>query len=92
MCDIADIHAADIHAAFWTMIRAADIHAAKRASLLVLQINPTARQICLRSGGDSFMEVWVFQLLSFFFSPGSRGEGPCTDPLAVGSTYGANRV
>ena len=36
--------------------RAAEIHAAKRASLLVLHMDPMARQICLRSGGDSFME------------------------------------
>ena len=33
-----------------------EIHAPKRASLLVLHMGPTARQICLHSGGDSFME------------------------------------
>ena len=36
--------------------RAAEIHASKRASLRVLHMGPTARQICLHSGGDSFME------------------------------------
>ena len=36
--------------------RAAEIHPSKRASRFVLHTDPTARQICLHTGGDSFME------------------------------------
>ena len=35
--------------------RATGIHPAQRASHLVLHMEPFARQICLQSGGDSFM-------------------------------------
>ena len=40
--------------ALWN--RTAEIHPAQRASHLVLHMETFARQICLQSGGDSFME------------------------------------
>ena len=53
--------------------RTAEIHPAQRASQLVLHMEPFARQICLQSGGDSFMDgvevVEVLQVLKQYFSP-----------------------
>ena len=53
--------------------RAAEIHPSKRAALLVLHMGPTAGQICLHSGGDSFMEgveaTAVIQTLKRYFLP-----------------------
>ena len=40
--------------ALWN--RTADIPAGRRASQLVLHMEPFARQVCLQNGGDSFME------------------------------------
>ena len=55
--------------------RTAEIHPAQRASHLVLHMEPFARQICLQSGGDSFLggvEVSeVLQELKQYFSPDS---------------------
>ena len=53
--------------------RTAEIHPAQRASQLVLHMEPFARQICLQSGGDSFMEgvevAEVLQVLKMYFLP-----------------------
>ena len=48
--------------ALWN--RTTEIHPALRASQLVLHMEPFARQICLQSGGDSFMDgVEVVEVL-----------------------------
>ena len=53
--------------------RAAEIHRSKRASLLVLHLGPTARQMRLHSGGGSCMEgvevSAVIQTLKHYFLP-----------------------
>ena len=53
--------------------RTTDIPADRRASQLVLHMEPLARQICLQNGGDSFMDgvnvAEVLQELKQYFSP-----------------------
>ena len=57
--------------ALWN--RATDIPAGRRASQLVLHMEPFARQVCLQNGGDSFMEgvaaTEVLQVLKQYFLP-----------------------
>ena len=53
--------------------RTTDIHPDKRASLLVLHMDPIARQVCLHSGGDAFMDgvdvTSILQILKHYFLP-----------------------
>ena len=58
--------------ALWN--RTTDIPAERRASQLVLHMEPFARQICLQNGGDSFMDgvevAEVLQVLKQYFFTG----------------------
>ena len=58
-------------ASLWN--RTTDIPPGRRASQLVLHMEPFARQICLQNGGDSFMEgvavTEVLTELERYFSP-----------------------
>ena len=53
--------------------RATEIHPDTGASLLVLHMHPVARQVCLHSGGDSFMEgvdvTSILQILKHYYLP-----------------------
>ena len=57
--------------ALWS--RTTDIPEDRRASQLVLHMEPFARQVCLQNGGDSFMEgvavTEVLQVLKQYFLP-----------------------
>ena len=57
--------------ALWN--RTTDIPPDRRASQLVLHMEPFARQICLQNGGDSFMDgvavIEVMQVLKQYFLP-----------------------
>ena len=61
--------------ALWN--RTTEIQPDRRASQLVLHMEPFARQICLQSGGDSFMDgvaaMEVLQVLKQYFLPDASG-------------------
>ena len=55
-----------------------DISMGKRATLLILHMGATARQVCLYTGGDPLMEgddvVTVTQALRDYFQPDVSGQ------------------